>query len=398
MDNAESTDESGATGSSSPGSVGGSGGVQDASFTPADIGQGVAPTTGVPGNACDIANDLVARGWSKEGASAIVGNMMSESNLNPAAYNPNDVGSPAGGLVQWRGPRLKALQSYSSSRGLDWRTQEAQLGYLDQEARGSHAGIGGATLVSGAGGIEGAIKAAASYERYQGWDTNSAQYRTRAAQAGGVYNECFNGGVETVGGETPTQVEGYQGGTQEASTDGTLDGSGGGTGQGEVTPTKGTKGAYAEGTGGGSINWGQKVSPNFTLGQLCPTSKFHEGMNPTGSGQLSADEIIRNLSVVAMNVLEPMLSSFGRVTVMSGYRSLAYNNGLRAKGKGAAKNSDHIKGQAVDVKVPGVAPSKVAAWVERNIPTAAGVGRYPSFTHVSYYAGGSKGMRRWGRN
>ena len=119
------------------------------------------------------------------------------------------------------------------------------------------------------------------------------------------------------------------------------------------------------------------------------------------AAQATAEEIQsggKEASAVAMNVCEPLLARFGRVTIMSGYRSLAYNNALRKKGKGAAKNSDHMKGQSVDVKIPGVAPATVAAWVDANLD-ASGVGRYPTFTHVSFYEGGSRGRKRhWGHN
>lgn len=402
LDAAEAQDEAGSSGSSAPGSIGSSGGVQQANFTPGQVNSAVSPTSlgNYKGDACAIANDLVARGWSPEGASAIVGNMMRESNLNPLAYNANDVGQPSGGLVQWRGDRLSALQSYSAANGKDWRTTDAQLDYLDHEARTTHSGTGGAGLISGAGGINQAIYHAASYERYAGWNTGSQEFNERAGNAGGVYNECFGNNVDKVGGQDINDISGYQGGDTDSTAQGTDDMTGG-TGQGEIAPTKGTKAPYAEGSeSGAGINWGQKVSPNFTLGQLCPTSKFHVGQNPTGSGaMISHDQLIRNLSTVAMNVLEPMLTAFGKVHVMSGYRSLAYNNSLRARGGGAAKNSDHIRGQAVDVQIPGVAPARVAAWVEKNIPTAAGVGRYPSFTHVSYYEGGNGGrMRHWGHS
>ena len=395
MDAAEAGDESAENGGSAGGG-GGGGGYQPAEYAPAEIGGPLSPSQGIPEDACSIANDLVARGWSKEGAAAITGNMIHESNLNPMAYNPNDVGSPSGGLVQWRGSRLTALQNYSAQRGLNWRTREAQLGYLDQEARNSHSGMGGAGLVGGAGGLRGALAAAARYESYQGWQGGSERM-ARDNDAAGIYEKCF-GGDANAGSDT-SGPEGYTGGSDTAGQNAT-DATGateGGTGQGDLSPTAsgGNKGAYAT---GGPVDWGRKVSPNFTLGQMCPTSKFHAGQNPTCQGSLSSDQLIRNLSAVAMNVLEPILARFGRVTVMSGYRSLAYNNALRRKGKGAARCSDHLKGMAVDIKVPGLSPAQVARWVDQNIDHS-GLGRYPSFTHVSYTEGGSKGRKRyWGRN
>lgn len=68
--------------------------------------------------------------------------------------------------------------------------------------------------------------------------------------------------------------------------------------------------------------------------------------------------------------------------VVSGYRSPATNDMLRRSGRGVARNSYHIKGQAVDFKVPGVDMRqlrKVAISMR-----AGGVGYYgrSSFLHM----------------
>ena len=68
--------------------------------------------------------------------------------------------------------------------------------------------------------------------------------------------------------------------------------------------------------------------------------------------------------------------------VISGYRSPKTNNLLRKRGKGAAKNSYHIKGQAVDIRLPGHRTSvlrRAAYELKRG-----GVGYYPksSFVHI----------------
>ena len=192
----------------------------------------------------------------------------------------------------------------------------------------------------------------------------------------------------SVGGQVPSDVSGYTGGGDSS------------TGQDEYSDGTGEEGAKPHSdrgpyVTGGAVDWGRKVSPHFTLGQMCPTSHFHAGMNASGRGNISSDTLIKNLSGVAMNVVEPLLSHYGRVTVMSGYRSQSYNAKV-----GGAKNSDHMTGQAVDIIVPGTPAADVANWVERNIPSIAGIGRYPRhrppFTHVSYYLTGNGGrIRRW---
>lgn len=387
----------GSGGDGGGGGGGGDGGGGDGSFSEANLGTqltGDDPLGNFKDDGCAIAQMLVDKGWSKEGAATMVGNMINESSLNP------NIGGDQGnsfGLVQWNGARKNELIQYAAANGLDHRTREGQLAFLDYEARGSQAGNGGAQLISGGDFLQ-VLRAGASYERYVGWQGGS-EFDERAKAAASIYKQCFGGDPSTAssGSGAPSGYSGGSSNPQNNATDATA-ALGGGTGQGDIAPGTNVKGAYAEGGTSGGIDWGQKISPNFTLGQLCPTSKFHVGMNASGSGMLSHDQIIRNLSVVAMNVCEPLLARFGRVTIMSGYRSLAYNNALRAKGKGAAKNSDHMKGQSVDVKIPGVAPATVAAWVDANLD-ASGVGRYPTFTHVSFYEGGSRGRKRhWGHN
>jgi uncharacterized protein YcbK (DUF882 family) len=68
--------------------------------------------------------------------------------------------------------------------------------------------------------------------------------------------------------------------------------------------------------------------------------------------------------------------------VISGYRSLKTNTLLRKRGNGAAKKSYHIKGQAVDIRLPGYRTSVLrrAAYELKK----GGVGYYPKhrFVHI----------------
>jgi uncharacterized protein YcbK (DUF882 family) len=68
--------------------------------------------------------------------------------------------------------------------------------------------------------------------------------------------------------------------------------------------------------------------------------------------------------------------------VISGYRSPATNAMLRAAGSGVARNSLHMQGKAIDVRLPGVELQtlhRVAIGLKRG-----GVGYYPNsdFVHV----------------
>ena len=84
-------------------------------------------------------------------------------------------------------------------------------------------------------------------------------------------------------------------------------------------------------------------------------------------------EMIHNLQVIRDEVKVP-------ISITSGYRSPEHN----AKVKGA-KDSQHVKGTAVDFKVQGLKPKEVAVIVERLIKDGkikqGGIGIYPSWVH-----------------
>ena len=70
------------------------------------------------------------------------------------------------------------------------------------------------------------------------------------------------------------------------------------------------------------------------------------------------------------------------LNILSGYRSTKTNAMLRGKSSGVAKNSYHMYGQALDVRIPGVKTSSLRK-IALNLK-AGGVGYYPrsGFIHV----------------
>jgi hypothetical protein len=76
-----------------------------------------------------LAKKLVSRGFTKEQASAIVGNMWAESTFNPAAKN--SIG--AIGLLQWLGYRKKALKKYANQHKKPWADLNLQLDFIKYE-------------------------------------------------------------------------------------------------------------------------------------------------------------------------------------------------------------------------------------------------------------------------
>lgn len=105
------------------------------------------------------------------------------------------------------------------------------------------------------------------------------------------------------------------------------------------------------------------------------------------------DEVMRYDPAVLdiVDVLQRRLGTSGPLEVVCGYRSPATNAMLRRTSKGVAKNSLHMKGQAIDLRFPGV--SLEQAHEAALALAAGGVGYYPAsgFLHLD-----SGPVRSWG--
>jgi uncharacterized protein YcbK (DUF882 family) len=91
-------------------------------------------------------------------------------------------------------------------------------------------------------------------------------------------------------------------------------------------------------------------------------------------------KVMRNIIELAKN-LQVLRDAIGKtISITSGYRSPEHN----AKVKGA-KNSQHTKGTAADIKVKGMTPKEVAKVIEGLIAngkmTQGGIGIYSSWVH-----------------
>lgn len=75
-------------------------------------------------------------------------------------------------------------------------------------------------------------------------------------------------------------------------------------------------------------------------------------------------------------ILQKIRDHFGVATVInSGYRCPTHNKAI-----GGASQSYHMKGQAADINVKGIAPSEVAKYAESI--GVLGIGLYDNFVHV----------------
>ena len=77
---------------------------------------------------------LRARGVPEHVIAGISMNVMDESSWNPASVGD---GGNAIGLVQWNGPRKRALESYAKEQGRAWQDPEVQADFLLHEGQTS---------------------------------------------------------------------------------------------------------------------------------------------------------------------------------------------------------------------------------------------------------------------
>lgn len=93
----------------------------------------------------------------------------------------------------------------------------------------------------------------------------------------------------------------------------------------------------------------------------------------------------------------------GPLSVVSGYRTQAYNDGLLASGHHPAANSQHIQGMAADLAPTDASKDVVAALHEMvlrahavgQLPQLGGLGLYDGWIHVDTMHAPDGHLRRW---
>ena len=101
------------------------------------------------------------------------------------------------------------------------------------------------------------------------------------------------------------------------------------------------------------------LSPNFTLSEMTKSeTALRHGMDNTPN-----QEQISNMQVLAVNVLQPIRDHYKRgVKVNSGFRHPDVNARV-----GGSRTSDHTRGMAADIEIPGVANAELAEWIQQNL-------------------------------
>jgi uncharacterized protein (TIGR02594 family) len=87
------------------------------------------PTPAAAAPMAQAVSYFVSQGWTANQAAGLVGNLMQECDLNPAAVNPS---SGATGIAQWLGSRLTQLQTYPN-----WQSLQTQLTFVNWELNNS---------------------------------------------------------------------------------------------------------------------------------------------------------------------------------------------------------------------------------------------------------------------
>jgi hypothetical protein len=101
------------------------------------------------------------------------------------------------------------------------------------------------------------------------------------------------------------------------------------------------------------------LSPNFTLSEMTKSeTALRHGMDNT-----PGDAEIANLKLLAEKVLQPIRDHYKRgVKVNSGFRHPDVNARV-----GGSRTSDHTRGMAADIEIPGVANADLAGWIQQNL-------------------------------
>jgi hypothetical protein len=131
------------------------------------------------------------------------------------------------------------------------------------------------------------------------------------------------------------------------------------------------------------------LTKNFTLAEMTKseTALRHDMDNTPGEKEIG------NLKLLCEKVLQPIRDHYGKgVKVNSGFRHPEVNAKV-----GGSKTSDHCRGQAADIEIPGVANAELAEWIKDNLDFQQLILEFytpgipdSGWVHVSYVAEDNK--------
>jgi len=131
------------------------------------------------------------------------------------------------------------------------------------------------------------------------------------------------------------------------------------------------------------------LTANFTLAEMTKseTALRHDMDNTPGEQEIAA------LKLLCEKVLQPVRDHYGKgVKVNSGFRHPEVNAKV-----GGSKTSDHCRGHAADIEIPGVANAELAEWIRDNLEFRQLILEFytpgvpdSGWVHVSYVAEDNK--------
>ena len=101
------------------------------------------------------------------------------------------------------------------------------------------------------------------------------------------------------------------------------------------------------------------LTANFTLSEMVKseTALRHDMDNTPGEVEIAT------LRLLCEKILQPVREHYGKgVKVNSGFRHPEVNAKV-----GGSKTSDHCKGQAADIEIPGIPNADLAIWIMDNL-------------------------------
>ena len=100
-----------------------------------------------------------------------------------------------------------------------------------------------------------------------------------------------------------------------------------------------------------------RLSTNFSLQEYTKSqTAIRQGLDNTPN-----EAHMTSATALFENVVQKVRDNFGVTVINSGYRGPALNEAV-----GGSSNSQHCKGEAVDIECPGTGNYDVAKWIEHN--------------------------------
>jgi len=101
-----------------------------------------------------------------------------------------------------------------------------------------------------------------------------------------------------------------------------------------------------------------QLTQNFSLAEMVKSeTALRNGLDNT-----PGDAEIENLRTLCEQILQPIRTAYGRgVKVNSGFRHPNVNAAV-----GGSRTSDHCKGQAADIEIPGIPNADLAQYIADN--------------------------------